>query len=364
MDMTVQELQDKIAANSKAWHDTDDDKERDRLHRENVDLHAQLDAQTGSQSSFDSGSGRWTVTAAGAGDYQGVGAPEVRDLSGQVEVLQRAATQQALVGLERAKEDSGEDLSRAREEVEATYASAKNRTAAQNEIERRNTNAWASDKGLSTGAAGQIALSQSVAAQGELAALEAQEAQELAALADRRSQMERDYDLAVAEAEAEGDYALADALYREASRFDQAQRDAWREQEDQAMDIYELNRANRQYDTKLQLDQEQRDYDRSQDDWEHRFREDQRDYDRGQDALDRAEKAEQTAWDRERDLVSEGIRRQQVANTAANQRRDDLVAIAKSLAAHGDFRGYLQLGYSQSQVESMEALWRGYMEDQ
>lgn len=366
--MTVQQLKDKIAANSAAWHETEDKTVRDALHQANVALYGALDAQTGSTSEFDSSTGRWSSTQPGEGNYQAVGAPEVRDLSGQVTRRQRAATDSAVAGLERARAASLAALEDEAAALPGQYTAAKNRTAAQNEIERKNTAAWASDKGLSSGAAGQIALSQSVAAQNDLNALELQEEAARDDISRRRSQMERDYAYAVAEAEAEGDYALADALYKEASRFDAAQRQQWLDTEEMARGVYDTARENASAQAKSQAQQAAEAYEKEQDALSWAFKLDQRDYDRAQDAWERQFKESEAAWerqrteandawDRQRDLVSEGLRRQSVANTS----RATQLRLAQDLADHGDFSGYKGLGYSQGQIDAMAGLWQRYM---
>ncbi len=345
--MTVQEIQDRIAANSRAWHLTRDKKKRDALHRENVELHGMLDNQTGSTSTFDSSTGRWTTTAAGAGRYQGQSAPEVTDLTDQVTARQEAATAKRVAALERAREKERRALAEAEREAGQDYQAARNRVAAENEVERKNLHRQASDYGLTSGAAGQVALSQSMALQGRLGALDAQEAAEKGKLGAGRSEMERDYALAIEEAKAEGDLALADALYKEAARFDEAQRARWREQEAVGRDIYELAREDQRYATQLQLSQEERNYDRSLDDWEHRWAENERAYDRAQDALDRQEAQ-----------AAQALREQGLRDDEAQARFDNALKLARDRAEVGDFQGYLALGFTQSQVNAMESFWR------
>ncbi len=345
--MTVQEIQERIAANSRAWHETKDKRKRKTLHQENVALHGMLDNQTGSTSSFDSSTGRWTTTAAGAGSYRGQSVPEVTDLTDQVVARQEAATAKSVAALERAREKERQALAKAEGEAGQDYQAARNRAAAENEVEKKNLNRQANDYGLTSGAAGQVALSQSMALQNRLGALDAQEAEEASKLDASRSEMERDYALAIAEAKAEGDLALADALYKEAVRFDEAQRERWREQEAMGQDIYELAQDGQRYATELQLSQEQRDYDRSLDDWEHRWAEEERVYDREQDALDR-----QAAQ------ASLSLRAQGLRDDEAQVRFENALKLARDQAEMGDFQGYLALGFSQSQVDAMNALWQ------
>lgn len=379
--MTVQQLQDQIAANSKAWHSADEE-EKKRLHEENVKLHGILDAQTGSSSSFDSGSGRWTSTVPGTGTYQGQSAPVVVDRSDLIRERQEAATSSTLSALERAQLDKEAALQARAAALDADYKAAKNTVAAQNEIERKNTGEWASDKGLSSGAAGQLSLSQSVAAQRELAALEEEEAQAKAQLRRDRSQMEADYAAAVAEAQAEGDQALAEALMKEAERFDEAQRQSWKDQEEQRQDIFQMAQDTQRYNTQLRLDQEQTSYDRAQDDWEKRFKTQQAQWEQAfkesQEAFDRQRQAEKDAWERQQDTLeyqrkvdkdawdkaqdqaSLAIRRQQAGASQSKQTLEVLRKTANDLAQFGDFQGYKALGYDEYQIGVMRLLWQKY----
>lgn len=375
--MTVQQLKDQIAANSAAWHKTQDKAEREALHQANVELYGQLDAQTGSQSGFDAGTGKWSTTQPGTGTYQATGVPAVRELSDQVTKRQEAATQKAVTALERARSAARDTLEEERKAIPGQYAAAKNQTAAQNEIERHNTAAWANDRGLSAGAAGQIALSQSMAAQNDLNALALQETAAKDDVQRRKSQMEMDYDFAVAEAKAEGDLALADALYQEAIRFDAAQRQRWLDTEEMGRDVYALARENVLAEAKAQAQREaeayekeqdarkwsfeleERDHARAQEALNWAFKLEEREYDREQDAWERERKAANDAWDRQRDLVSENLRRQSIYNTS----RSTQLRLAQDLADHGDFSGYKGLGYTQGQIDDMTKLWRKYMDE-
>lgn len=356
--MTVQQLKDKIKENSAAWHKIEDEGTRKALHEENVALYGQLDAQTGSRSEFDPASGRWSTAQPGTVVYQAAGAPEARDLSRAVERQQRAATDRAVARLERSRAAALSELNEEQAALPARYTAAKNRTAAQNEMERKNTAAWANDRGLSSGTAGQIALSQSVAAQSDLGALELQEEAEWNDIQRRKSELDMDYDYAVAEAKAEGDYALADALYQEQSRLESARRQQWLDTENMAKDVYGLARENVLSAVKLRSQQEADAYEKEQDALSWAFKLEQQDYDRAQDAWERQRKESQDAWDRQRDLVSESLRRQSLDNTS----RATQLRLAQDLADHGDFSGYAGLGYSQSQIDQMQRLWRRYVD--
>lgn len=311
--MSAQGLREQIAANSTAWISTRDKKQRDALHQKNVELYSQLDALTGSTSTYDGRTGTWTTSQPGAGDYAATPLPQVSDLSGQAAKLQRETTQKSIASLERAKGRADAALSAQEAAIGGIYQSARNQAAAQGEIGRKVLGEQAAQSGLNTGAAGQLALAQNVAQQGALSAIDAQETQARRENAQARQTMESDYAYAVAEAQAEGDYALAQALYDEAVRYDKAQLERAKAQEEQSRDVYALARQNRQL-------------------------EDQR-----------ADEAREWAWQAQERALS------------AQQRQEDAdLKSALSRASFGDFQGYLRLGYTQGEVDRMTRLWRYY----
>ena len=69
-DMTDEELRRLASDNSAAWFGAGNS-ERDRLHEENVAIKSVLDQRTGTSSSYDAPSGKWTTT--GAASYAGAG---------------------------------------------------------------------------------------------------------------------------------------------------------------------------------------------------------------------------------------------------------------------------------------------------
>lgn len=362
--MTAQKLQEQIQANSLAWHESNDPEERNRLHEENVALYGKLDGLTGMTSGFDSASGRWSSSYAGGGDYQATAAPEVKDLSGLVLESQKAANQMALENLDRAYAESRDALKAERSAIGGTYQSARNATAGQNEVEQRNMKMYAMSSGLNSGAAGQIALSQSVAAQNDLNQLYAQEANAYAENDKALSEMEREYNFAVAQAKTEGDYALANALYDEMSRVDEAQRDLWKDTEEMNREVYKLNRDNRRYDTEQYAKQEQTAYDRAWDEKNWNYQVSQDAVKQANTLWEQQRASGNDAWDRQMDLASQAIQRQN-ANTAsanaATSRMNTQLRLAQELAGMGDFEGYGALGYSKSQISAMEEMWKNYM---
>ena len=109
-------------------------------------------------------------------------------------------------------------------EIEKLYEQQKNQTAAQNDLQRMQMNEYGIMRGLNTGASGQMALAQSAALQGSFAQLGSQEAQSLADNALYREKLTIAYRNAIDQAEAEGKYQLANALYNEYVRQDELAR--------------------------------------------------------------------------------------------------------------------------------------------
>ncbi len=341
--MTVQELKERIHANSAAWHQTRDPERREALHRQNVWLYGILDGQTGSQSTFDPSNGRWTTSEPGTGAYQGRSAPQVADLSQEVGRRQQAATQAAVAKLTRAKEQWVGELKAEEAGLDEVYREARRQVSAGNEVAGKNAREQASDQGLSSGAAGQAALSRALADQEELGELSRQEARERAGLAAKRSQLEREYASAVAQAEAEGAYALADALYGEEARSDEARRELWEAQERFDRDTYEMAREGRRYAQELADEREREEYDRQQDAWERAYRLEQDAYDRQQDA-----------WDKERELAAERLRERQLSDSRSETRFAQLLKLAQERAELGDYGGYGALGLTWSEIAERE----------
>lgn len=112
--MTTRELEKLANRNSADWHGADQ-ATRDALHAENTAIRAILDARTGSSSTFDSGTGRWTVepgtpTAdALADEYRRVTADRsdaYEERSRAQDAAREAATQRAVDALERSRADA------------------------------------------------------------------------------------------------------------------------------------------------------------------------------------------------------------------------------------------------------------------
>ena len=108
--MTTDELRSLAKQNSADWHGAYADA-RDALHQQNVAINKILDARTGSSSSFDSGTGRWTVeqgtpsAEALAGEYRRVASARGDAYESQRRA-QEAAVRKAVNALEGSRADT------------------------------------------------------------------------------------------------------------------------------------------------------------------------------------------------------------------------------------------------------------------
>lgn len=160
-------------------------------------------------------------TGMGSGIGQDAASQYLRDLYDQ----QTAAN---LAALKSTYEQNVADVKANDDLISAAYAKQKNQTAAQNDIQRMQMNEYGLTHGLNTGTSGQMALAQNVAYQGNLAQLGAQEAQSLADNALNLEKLTAAYRNAIDQAQAEGNYQLAGALYEEYVRQENL---AWQQQQ-------------------------------------------------------------------------------------------------------------------------------------
>ena len=160
-------------------------------------------------------------TGMGSGIGQDAASQYLRDLYDQ----QTAAN---LAALKSTYEQNVADVKANDDLISAAYAKQKNQTAAQNDLQRMQMNEYGLTHGLNTGTSGQMALAQNVAYQGNLAQLGAQEAQSLADNALNLEKLTAAYRNAIDQAQAEGNYQLASALYEEYVRQENL---AWQQQQ-------------------------------------------------------------------------------------------------------------------------------------
>lgn len=164
----------------------------------------------------------------------GSGAQGVNDYSQYISDMNKARQEAARAQLKAAYDKNMAQLNRTAEQIPVEYQNARNQAAAQSDLQAQNFNEYAAARGLNTGAGGQAQLAFRNALQGNLSSLDQAEASSLADLELQRSQAETDYNNAIAQANAQGNYELAQQLYAEKVRVDEALREqmAWQAQQD------------------------------------------------------------------------------------------------------------------------------------
>ena len=146
------------------------------------------------------------------------------DYSDYVRQLQEATKAKSLSELEAAYKKNVNAIDAAKGQIAPKYTDARNQAAGQAAVSRKNWQETASALGINSGAAGQSAIAQNIAMQNNLAALDKSETADMAALDLQKTQATTDYNSAIAQAEASGDYELAAALYQEKVRADETAR--------------------------------------------------------------------------------------------------------------------------------------------
>lgn len=142
------------------------------------------------------------------------------DHSDYINEIYAAAERQALAALEGAYTEQLAAFDSEAAALPGTYREAKNRAAADAAVTQQSMNERFTASGLNSGAQGQAALALGIAAQGSMAALDAEEARSLAELESRRAHVKAQYQNAVAQAIAQNEIERANALYQEAVRVD------------------------------------------------------------------------------------------------------------------------------------------------
>ena len=148
--------------------------------------------------------------------------PQVEDYSDYLADAFAAQKRAALAQINNAYQQNVNAINRAGEGVDTRYQNARNQAAGASELAARNFNEYAAAAGLNSGAGGQAELARNVALQNNLNDLSTAEAQTYADLEQQMANAEVEYNNAIAEAEANGDAALASALYQEKVRVQQA----------------------------------------------------------------------------------------------------------------------------------------------
>ena len=170
-------------------------------------------------------SGSASSGSSSGGSYGGSGGSGKYKASDYTEYLKDMYAQNLeaqLAGLKSSYEQNVKDLQAEAEAIPKRYYEARNETAAQNELQRQYFNEMAAANGLNTGASGQAALASSATLQGNLSSISEQEKDALAANALEQNKLAIAYENAINQATASGNAAMAQALYNEWVRQDQA----------------------------------------------------------------------------------------------------------------------------------------------
>lgn len=120
-----------------------------------------------------------------------------------------------LAALKSAYEKNIATLDASRAQIAPVYDIARNSAANQNALSRGAFQEMAVAHGLNSGATGQAALAQDVVLQQNLSQIDREQAEKTAAIDLQRSQLDTEYQNAIAEAHATGNAELANALYEE-----------------------------------------------------------------------------------------------------------------------------------------------------
>lgn len=171
------------------------------------------------------GFGNTSRSSGGGGSGSSGGGKSKRaatDYSDYLKDLYAANTAAQLAALRDAYDQNTADLDATGEKIPKTYYAARNETAAQSDLARQGFNEYAAARGLNTGTAGQAELARSASLQGNLADIASSEADALSELDLTRQKLATQYRNAVAQAEASGNAQLAQALYQEYVRQDDA----------------------------------------------------------------------------------------------------------------------------------------------
>lgn len=147
------------------------------------------------------------------------------DLSDQIKQQAAASLTAELAGLKGAYEKSMLGYDDAAKRLPGQYRQAKNQAAAQNAQEKRAFDERAAAAGMSSGTNAQAQLAMSSAYQGELAALDREQAEGLSNIELQKAQLKADYQSAILKAQAEGNAQLASDLYKEMIRTQGIQRE-------------------------------------------------------------------------------------------------------------------------------------------
>lgn len=311
-DKYQQSIKDQMNANSEKWWSATSQEEKDALHKQNEQLASMLGGTVqytngvwhGDAANSSSGGGQGQN-----GQMNGYAPQDQRDYLSQLYASQLEAQKEAL---KQAYEQNLSDLQAEQDKLGANYQSARNQTAAQSALSQQRFNETAAAYGLNTGTAGQAALSYSNQLQSDISSLQAAESAANAEIERQRTNLSKEYQSAMVQAQATNNYELFQALYQEAVRVDQALQQQSQFNSQQAMQQYQMLLDKYNSDREWQMTQGQ--WDMTQQQWQYQQQQDQY----------------------EKDLSA-----------------------AELLAAAGDYSAYGKLfGWDQAKIDQMNNAWK------
>lgn len=194
----------------------------------------------------------------GGGDSSYYDSLQPTDLSGYLNDMYKAYTDAQLAALKSAYEQNLAGLQADAEKIPGIYQGARNEAASQNDIARMAFNEYANARGLNTGTSGQAALASSATLQSNLTDISTKESDAIAENALQQQQLAIQYRNAAVQAQAEGNYQMAQALYNEYVRQDNAAMQTAQLAQEQANWEAQFNAGNSQW--QQQFDASQQEY--------------------------------------------------------------------------------------------------------
>lgn len=236
------------------------------------------------------------------------------DLTEYLNQMYSAYNEAQLAALKSTYEQNLADLQDAADRLPQVYQTARNEAASQNDIARLAFQEYANSRGLNTGTSGQAALANSAVLQSNLAGIATQESDALADNALEQNRLAIQYRNAAVQAQADGNYQLAQALYNEYVRQDNAAMQTAQLAQQQANWEAQFNMGNYQW---------QQEFDTSRDQWQQSF--------------DANLNQWQQQFDQSRDQWEQefGLSQQKYQDTIAAQQKENAYNLAMTMLAAG-----------------------------
>lgn len=198
------------------------------------------------------GFGNMSVGGSGSGSSGGgSGRYQASDYTDYLKELYAQNLEAQLAGLKSSYDQNVKDLQAEADAIPQRYYEARNETAAQNDLQREYFNGLAAANGLNTGTTGQAALANSSTLQGNLSSISEKEKDALSANALEQNKLAIAYENAINQATASGNAALAQALYQEYVRQDNANLSAAQLAQEQANWQAQFDFSKQQYQDSL-----------------------------------------------------------------------------------------------------------------